>query len=424
MNTLEDRVRAALRAHAEDFSADPDAWTRIRARSRAAGTRRGGPRWSRLSRFLIPAAAAAAVVAVVVGVTVAVSGITVRPAGVATERASGTASARPRLSAPSPLSLLQEFYLKMEPPSSAILTMRLPATSKPATAYFWLAYNSPAYWLDQIDTQIQLCHVTFNLPDSGGSGFCWPLPDLPAGRLAIVTGNEGAYVGDGQNIIVGAAAAQVRSVAAVLPDGRVYPGTIGTGRGFPYQAWAVGYPSANGVRLVFRDAAGHEIASLSPAAPNGPQQIPQPRSGGVPVFRYNGGDDMPSGTMLGYLIDGRVGFWSQIWGGEISQVPANGEPVLAGLLNPFGQVNGRWQTVEAFGYAHANVVRVVLHLPDGRNVTTSTVAAGWAGSDLRLWEVALPSGTWVQGKGMPTVTATGEDAAGHVLGRVQLGGME
>jgi len=114
-------------------------------------------------------------------------------------------------------------------------------------------------------------------------------------------------------------------------------GAIGTERGFPYQAWAVGYPPVNGVRLVFRDAAGHEIADLSPSAPNGPRHIPQPRSGGVPVFRYYSDGD-PPGTMLGYLIDGRVGFWPRAWGGEISPVPANGEPVLGGLLNRFDLV--------------------------------------------------------------------------------------
>jgi hypothetical protein len=419
MNTLEDRVRAALRAHAEDFAAYPDAWARIRARSRAARRRRGVLRWSQPGRFLIPAAAAAAVVAIVLTVTVVVHGVTGRAAGAPTDSAGS----------PSPTSLppglARGSFLKAEPPRSAILTMRLPATSKPAVAYFWLARNSPAYWPDQIDTQVQFCHVTLNLPTGGGEGFCWPLPSLPTGEVAVVTGNEGSFVGSGQQIAVGAAAGQVRSVAAVLPGGRVFPGTIGTGRGFPYRAWAVGYPPARGVRLVFRDAAGREIASLSPAAPAGPQQVPQPRSGGVAVFRYTGGDRIPSGTILGYLIDGRVGFWSKIWGGEISQVPAAGEPVLGGLLNPFDLVyGGGYETVEAFGYAHADVARVILHLADGGEVTTSTFAAGWAGSDLRLWAVPLPPGSGVQGAGMPTVTATAQDAAGHVLGQVRLGGME
>jgi hypothetical protein len=40
MNTLEDRVGAALRVRAEDFSADPDALARIRARAQAARRRR------------------------------------------------------------------------------------------------------------------------------------------------------------------------------------------------------------------------------------------------------------------------------------------------------------------------------------------------------------------------------------------------
>jgi hypothetical protein len=128
--------------------------------------------------------------------------------------------------------------------------------------------------------------------------------------------------------------------------------------------------------------------------------------------------------MLGYLIDGRVGFWSRVWGGEISPVPANGEPVLGGLLNRFDLVYpSAFNAVEAFGYAHADVTRVVLRLPNGSKVTTSTFAAGWAGSDLRLWDVALPAGTWTPGAATPTVTVTGEDAAGHVLGQVQLGSM-
>lgn len=81
MNTLEDRIRAALRVRAEGFSADPDALARIRTRAQAARRRRGLPRSSAVGRFLIPTAAAAAVVAIVAAVTVTVNGISGRPTG-------------------------------------------------------------------------------------------------------------------------------------------------------------------------------------------------------------------------------------------------------------------------------------------------------------------------------------------------------
>jgi len=76
---------------------------------------------------------------------------------------------------------------------------------------------------------------------------------------------------------------------------------------------------------------------------------------------------------------------------------------------------------KAFGYAHADVSRVVLRLPSGQQVSTSTFAAGWPGSEVRLWAVSIPSDTWQDGQAKPTITATGYDAAGHVVGQVQLG---
>ena len=58
MNIVEDQVRAALRAHAEQFTAQPDAWQQLT--TRRAEARR--PRWLRPSRVAIAAAAAAAMV--------------------------------------------------------------------------------------------------------------------------------------------------------------------------------------------------------------------------------------------------------------------------------------------------------------------------------------------------------------------------
>ncbi len=58
-----------------------------------------------------------------------------------------------------------------------------------------------------------------------------------------------------------------------------------------------------------------------------------------------------------------------------------------------GVLCGSWpsgaKVVEYFGYAHANMTRVALRLPDGRQYAAQTTAA-WAGSGLRLWHFAVP----------------------------------
>lgn len=100
---MEGRLRDALAAHAQTFSASPDAWQRIQAKEAALqGQRRGrpGPRgtgWlARHSAFVLPAAAAAAVVTIAVSATTLAhgfSGTTGRSA--AGHSANGAPTSRP-----------------------------------------------------------------------------------------------------------------------------------------------------------------------------------------------------------------------------------------------------------------------------------------------------------------------------------------
>ena len=64
MNTVEDRLREALRERATHAPIDPDAWERTVARVRRPVRARTWP------RFIVPVAAAAAVVAIIAGATV------------------------------------------------------------------------------------------------------------------------------------------------------------------------------------------------------------------------------------------------------------------------------------------------------------------------------------------------------------------
>lgn len=440
MNTLEDRVRAALHARAEDFSADPDAWARVRARSLAGRRRRSVLRWRPSGRFLIPTAAAAAVVAVVVGVTVAVNGITGQSAAV---RPAGARSARPSPAERSPEPAASPtggpngpFFIDDYPPVSTLLTFRLtaPGTGRTALAYAWLGYINPLDWMDQ-PPGLQSCTYV-NYPGHGGSGFCAPLPRLGPGEPARVTASNYLGASAGPLVLQGVAVNQVASVTAVLPDGQDIPGLVKTWRGSPDKAWAVVAPAdeatfkpVSGIRLVFRDASGAEVAALGTAAPTGPLQVAEPRSGGIAAFRTP-----CCGSVYAYLIDGYVGFFlarplaTPEWGSWTAPQLAAGSPALSGLSEPFGGVlsggtPGHGSTViEAFGYAHANVARVVLRTGSGRQVSTSTFAA-WPGSDLRLWAVALRQGTESQGEQtkLGAIAATGYDAAGQAVAHVKLG---
>ena len=98
---IKGRLRDALAAHAQKFSASPDAWQQVQAKDASLSRhRRGrsgppGAGWlARHSAFVIPAAAAAAVVAVALGATALAHGFsgTTRPG------AAAHASAKPRYS--------------------------------------------------------------------------------------------------------------------------------------------------------------------------------------------------------------------------------------------------------------------------------------------------------------------------------------
>ncbi len=143
-----------------------------------------------------------------------------------------------------------------------------------------------------------------------------------------MTGSQGD--GTDQTIMVGAAVARVASVTAVLPGGRTYPGKVATGRGLPGVVWTAAYPWSAGVpytkgaHLVFRDASGQQVAVLDPHAPAGPPQAARPAGGGVTLFAYPAGHQVPAGTVQAYLVHGEVGFWSPLWSGTISQQAAAG----------------------------------------------------------------------------------------------------
>lgn len=428
LDSTEERLRAALRAHAEEFTAHPDAWPRLTARRR----RRGGPRWSqRPGPALIPLAAAAAVLAVIAAAILVVHGVSGRAGDAPASGATPTPTATVQPPG-GPGSGPAREMLTADPPLSAVVHVRVPGIEKKVhgqaeqvTSYFWLGRNNPADWSFQVNPGLQLCNDTVN--DSGGesSGFCWPAPAPGPGHLATVTGSEGVQTD--QTIMVGEAVHRVASVTAVLPDGRTYHGVVATGRGLTGVVWAVSYPWSAGVpytkdaHLVFRDASGKQVTALEPHAPNGPLQTAQPAAGGVALFSYPASNGEPAGVVRAYLVHGEVGFWSPIWGGAISQRLAADPPVLGGLIQPFGSEGGGTSApMAALGYAHGDVARVVLRAEGRQLASAATVAAGWSGSGLRLWHARVPVNL-LTATGRVAVTATAYDAAGHVLGQVKLG---
>jgi hypothetical protein len=392
MNTLEDRLREALSERARQSPVSDDAWARTVARAR-----RRRPRASAWSRFMIPAAAAAAVIAIVVGASLL--------AGDRSPRG-GSGSARPATTSPSatppPPPGRNDYLMRQAPPVSAVVPVKLTIDGKITWTFVWFGYMKNAR-----NEGIALCSVT----DGGnyyGSGNCGAAT-VGAGKVAISDGGSGS-------IRLGTVIRQATSVTAVLGGGRRVPGVLAFGRGFPYKVWAVAYPQENNAHVVFADAGGHELGQVSFSAEY--PAPPQPRSGGIVVFRYPAHVLEPTaGTMKAYLLDGRlvgvtgkvVGFWDSSSSSAIASRPASGSPAV---VNMGGGIVNHAKLSEYYGYAHENVARVVLRLPGGAEYGAQTLAA-WPGSGLRLWAFAVPSSA-LSVKPRQAVLL-GYDAAGHVI---------
>ncbi len=368
MNTVEDRLRDALRAHAEDFSAHPDAWERTMARSRRRPGR--SPRWT---RFMIPAAAAAAVVAIVAGATALTGHGVPRGGSVGAVSASASPSPSGAPAAPGP----GDYLIKSVPPSSAIVPVKLTVGQQTTWTFVWFGRMK-----SDPGEGIQLCSETYG-GGYGGTGGCGPLQLQAQQGFVAGTGAIKLIVSD----------RQVSSLTAQLADGRGVPGVSAWGRGFPEKVWLVNYPSQDKATIVMRAASGHEVKQLSIAA-----EYPtpaQPRSGGIKLFSYPAGSvASTAGTMTAYLLDGRlvgvngrvVGFWGSDGSSVISNVPVSGPQAVV-------NVGGSWlrgaKVVEYYGYVHSNVTRVMLRLAGGGQYGAPTTAA-WPGSGLRLWHLAVP----------------------------------
>jgi hypothetical protein len=389
MKTVEDRLREALRERARHSPVDPDAWEQTVARVRRPVRARA---WS---RFIVPAAAAAAVVAIVAGATVLTGHGGLRGGPGRSASASASASARPAPPGPG------NYLIQQNPPVSAIVPVKMRIGGQTTWTFVWFGYLK-----SDRSEGLNLCSVT----DGGGfygSGSCG-ITQIPAHQVAVSSGGAGS-------IRLGVAGKQVSSVIAQLPGGRSAAGVVVSGRGFPGKAWLVNYPSADNARIVFRNASGLEIGHLTITG-----QFPfpaRPRSGGITVFHYPAGVvDAKPGWMTAYLLrDGRVGFWSS---DNADSVVSNGRasgPPAVGLVGS-DYLHGS-PLAEFYGYAHENVARVV-RLVGGKQYGAQTFAA-WKGSGLRLWAFSVPTSLLRANLGQDVMM--GYDAAGRVVWQIRFG---
>ena len=391
MTTVEDRLRDALRDRAAHCPIDPDAWQQTVARTRRADRSAG---WL---RFGIPAAAAAAVVAIVVGVA-ALTGLGgLRGGSTATKGATPTASPSGMPAPPGP----DSHAMQQAPPVTAVVPVKLIVGSQTTWTFVWFGYLKN----DRAEG-IVMCTVTDGAGYHEGGG-CEPA-NVPAHQAGYRNGPCGL-------ITMGTALKQVTAVSARQADGLTVPAVLVSGRGFPYKFWAVSRYYAANNQIIFRGADGAELGQLP-----GDQYYCsfRPHSGGITMFRYPADVDGPlPGRIDAYLLNGKVlgvngtivVFWDSMNSPAIAGVPASGPPTVVvftvdtlGSPKPF---------MEFYGYAHENVTRVVLKLPDGRQYGTQTFAA-WPGSRLRLWAFPVPADAAFVSRHTIWV---GYNAAGHVV---------
>ena len=384
MTALEDRLREALAERAAHSRIDPHAWDKAVARSRRR-IRLARPGWFPAG-LVIPAAVAAAVVAIVVAATAVTggpAGSPSRPGQQSTRPATANGQAGPKPPGKDNLAVREI------PPVTPFVRAKFFADKHTVWDFLWFGHV-PGY----ARLGMALCQV-----NKGGTYDGWfgcTSGALPAGTLARSAATDGSGW-----IRVGVSAPQVTSVTAVLPGGQTVAGVVKAVRGVPNKVWAVSYPVDDAARLVFSDAAGHEVTQLN--LPSGDINIPaRPSSGGIGIYKYAGQ------WVTAYRISGgRIGFW---WKSD-SSLPLL--PVSEARLSVVTAIQGPpyW-----YGYAPADVSRVTIRMPGGQQYSSST-RPGWPGSGISFWG---PVGPVNRNPGAIDTIVITYDAAGHILQEVPL----
>lgn len=380
MNPVEDRLRDALHAHAEDFTAHPDAWRQLCAKGQAgssswlartiARSRRRPGRALGWPRFAVPAAAAAAVITIVVGAT-ALTGY------VGSHRGSGTVPAsRPASGAPAAPGR-NDYLIQQDPPVSAIIGVKSTVSGQTSWTFVWFGRTKDDPGSAALCTETT---TKTKLTGPAATGVCEPA-QIPAGHAEILTDGDWVFS-------AGAASAQVASLSAQWPGGRS-TGKLISGRGFPTRVWLVGYALADNPVITFRSAAGREVGKISITSN---PVMTYPTSTGIAVAHYPADSIAPEpGTITAYLVGGQPYFWASrafLAGVSIAQPSAQSglSPFYFSAMPPLPS-----KLAVYFGYAPRNVARVALRLADGRQFSARTIA-GWKGSGLRLWSFSVPNG--------------------------------
>jgi hypothetical protein len=384
MTALEDRLREALAERAAHSRIDPDAWDRTVARSRRR-IRLARPGWFPAG-LVIPAAVAAAVVAIVVAATAVTGGLTgshSSPGRQSTRPAAANDQAGPKPPGKDVLAV------RDIPPVTPFVRAKFFADKHTVWDFLWFGYV-PGY------ARLGMALCQFNKGGTYDGWFGCTSGALPAGTLARSAATDGSGW-----IRVGVSAPQVTSVKAVLPGGQTVAGVVKAVRGVPYKVWAVSYPVEDAARIVFSDAAGHEVTQLN--LPSGDMNIPaRPSSGGIGIYKYAGQ------WVTAYRISGgRIGFW---WKSD-SSFPLL--PVSEARLSVVTAFQGPpyW-----YGYAPADASRVTIRMPGGQQYSSST-RPGWPGSGISFWG---PVGPVNRNPGAIDTIVITYDAAGHILQEVPL----
>jgi hypothetical protein len=387
MTTLEDRLREALAERAAHSPIAPDAWHKTLARGRRRPRLGWALRWtSGHAGLVIPAAAAAAVVAIIVAATTLTGGAVPRAnpgAAVSHAPAGGGTSPSPDptgtpAAPPGPGNLM----FKLAPPATPMIEFKMVFPGQTDWYFLWLGHYTRS-----ATGELMLCDVTY-VGNHPGGGWCSAAPRLGTHQVVRQAGGMGS-------VLIGIGAAEVASVTAWLPSGDV-PGQVKSGRGFPYKIWLADIAMRGRTVVVFRDAAGREVARLTNTGL--PPLPPRPSSGGITVF------SLPGDTMTAYLKDGKIGFWGS--DGNVTGWMAI-EPSRLRMLE-------NWHNrIEWFGYAAADVARVALREASGRLFSVLTIP-GWPGSRITLWgPVVVPVDVALR-----DITIITYDTAGHVLAKV------